>query len=217
MRYVLPLCLSVGATVWVGVEYIGLGSAGTELEAQSSTCVITSSAGETACSTVAAAVLESLDDGNQNSSQLADPADAGSASEPESASVFTSNVGTGLVNSSNPDLRSLSAKPLSKEALGEFIDVDSELMDYSESTGFSEESIGIFIDVDADSDLVDVFDNEQSLGNFIGVEVGSGIVDSGGNVREAIGAFIEIDPSADIAPSDELPEEIGPIIIVDSI
>ena len=169
--------------VWVGVEYIGLDSAGTELEAQSSTCVITSSAGDTACSTVAAAVLASVDDDAQNDSQGTRSAVAVSTPQAVVSSEF--ELGGALGGFSRADTEDADGSLAGDfievddgaaygdgepQYIGEFIDPDAE--NFGAVTGDDNPvSIGEFIDPDGDS-IYNSRNEEQNIGTFNDPDVG---------------------------------------------
>lgn len=227
LRYVLVIFVLVVAIFWIRTEYIGADVTGTDSEAQKSTCVIKSDAGEAACSSLPAAVLSSLNDGDQDGMQRAARSDVASTSQ--SATSFEIGRGGTPMGDTQSDINiASSARPTEtseaettyeqSQYIGEFIDVDDEFIDTDRgSTGFIEESLGVFIDVDADADLADVFYNEQSIGDFIEVEVDSGIIDSEGIGWQTIGVSIEIDSPSNTETSIGGREDIGPILIVDSI
>ena len=126
---------------WVGAEYIGIGSAGTELEAQSSACVIKSSAGDTACSTIAAAVLASVDDNTQNDSQGTNSA-VDASTTPETAVSSESERGGAFGGGYQADIEDADGSPV-----GDFIEVYS-----GAAFGDGEpQYIGEFIDPDAEN------------------------------------------------------------------
>ena len=176
LRYIVPSCLFIGAMVWVGVEYTGLGSEGTELEARSSTCVTKSSAGDTACSTVVAAVLASVDDDSQGTRS------AVAASTPQAVVSSEFELGGALGGFSRADTEDADGS-----LAGDFIEVD-EGAAYGDG---EPEYIGEFIDPDAENfGIVAGEDNPVMIGEFIDPD---GDLSLSFDVEQNIGAFINPD------------------------
>lgn len=160
LRYVLVIFLLVGAMFWIGTEYIGADVTGTDSEAQMSTCVIKSDAGETACSSLSAAVLSSLNDGDQDGVQRAAP--SGVASTSQSAASFEIGRGGAPMGDTQSDIDIASvARPAEisgaqttyeqSQYIGEFIDPDSVDMSTLEDDS-KLELIGKWVDPDADQE-----------------------------------------------------------------
>jgi hypothetical protein len=163
---------------WVGAQYIGLGSAGAHVDEKSLACVIKSSAGDRACSAVAAAVLASVDDDTQNDSQGTYSAVA--ASTPQTAVSSELERDEAFGGGSQPDADG--------SPVGNFIEVD-------EGAAFGDgepQYIGEYIDPDAeDGGLVPGDDNPVSIGEPIDPD---GEISLDIDVAEqTIGAFIDPD------------------------
>ena len=141
---------------WVGVEYSGLGSPGADIDEKSLACVIKSSAGDTACSAVAAVVLEIMDDGDQDKPQLTFSAVAA----PIARSGFSSEVEREEAISADPEP---DIEGAGVSTAGGFNEIDKEVT-------FDEEFqyIGELIDPDAeDSGLLRDDKLPVSVGQFI--------------------------------------------------
>lgn len=174
LRYVAIIFVLVGAMFWVGADNFGIGDPTIDAKAQTSTCVIKSDAGDTACSSVTAAVLASLDDGDQDGMQRAAPSGVVLTSQ----SATSSEIGRHEAPSgaTQSDFEAADVEPAEvfsdvettdeePQYIGEFIDPDAEDFGSDASDGVPV-SIGEFIDPDDDFSY-NANDVEQVIGAFI--------------------------------------------------
>ena len=188
----MPSCLFIGAAAWVGAQHIGIGSAGTELEARSSSCLVESGAGEIACSTFAAAILNGLDNGNQDDSQRTYSAGAASITQAAFSPEF--ERGGAVAGDIQHEIEDAKGAPLEDPN-----DADEDLMFDDEEPQY----IGEFIDPDSE-DFNAVMRNEivVSIGNIIDPDAEIYDILAGNRSVVSIGEAIDPDYEGFYAPTD---------------
>ena len=181
MRIIAPLCLFVGVMVWAGTEYVGRGSSGIDVEAKSSACVVELDAGDTACLTVAAAVLSSADDVSHSDSPRTYY--AGDAQTPQS------NFRSGF---DEEGLRGGNAEPVAEDASVSLVTSLNAVTEGGVSGDDEPQYIGEYIDPDGE-------DNGSVAGDDAPISIGE-FIDPDGNLffnttgdDQVIGAFIDPD------------------------